>query len=62
MDTGWTYVRKQFLYILFIFLLCLLFLIVGLLIGYALIGDGKDPLAILSPSKWQLFIEKFTGQ
>lgn len=43
-------------------LLGLFCLALGLMIGYSLIGDGQNPLAILSPDKWAELIHKFTGK
>lgn len=61
MDTGWKYVTRQMLLILFIVLLCVVFLGLGLVIGYGFFGDGKHPFSILSLDKWQEIIAKFTG-
>jgi hypothetical protein len=61
MTSGWKYVAKQFGLILVVALLCCLFLAIGLMIGYGVIGEGKNPLAILSLDKWQSIIGKFTG-
>ena len=61
MTSGWKYVAKQFILILVIALLSCLFLASGLMIGYSVIGEGKNPFAILSLDKWQSIIGKFTG-
>lgn len=61
MTSGWKYVTKQLVLILVIALLCCLFLAIGLMIGYGIIGEGKNPFAILSLDKWQAIIGKFTG-
>ncbi|MCS4487768.1 DNA-directed RNA polymerase subunit beta [Streptococcus sciuri] len=61
MNTGWRYVVKQFSLLLVVALLCLLFLALGLVIGYGIIGDGKNPFAILSLETWKTLIGKFTG-
>lgn len=61
MTSGWKYVTKQLVLILVIALLCCLFLAIGLMIGYGIIGEGKNPFAILSFDKWQSIIGKFTG-
>ena len=61
MTSGWKYVAKQFVLILVIALLSCLFLAIGLMIGYSVIGEGKNPFAILSWDKWQSIIGKFTG-
>lgn len=56
-----TYIKKQLLFLLLILLLCLVCLAIGLMIGYSVIGDGKNPLSILSLSKWSSLLSKFTG-
>ena len=61
MTSGWKYVAKQFVLILVIALFSCLFLAIGLMIGYSVIGEGKNPFAILSLDKWQSIIGKFTG-
>ncbi|AWN18713.1 DNA-directed RNA polymerase subunit beta [Streptococcus sobrinus] len=60
--SGWAYVRHQLALILLVALLCLVFLAIGLMVGYAVLGEGHNPLAILSPNKWQELINKFTGK
>ena len=62
MTSGWKYVAKQLGLVLVVALLACLFLAVGLMIGYAVIGDGKNQFSILSIDKWQAIIGKFTGQ
>lgn len=61
MNTGWRYVVKQFGLLGLVALLCLFFLALGLVIGYGVIGDEKNPFSILSPGTWQDLIGKFTG-
>lgn len=56
------YVGKQLLLILVILLLALIIFAAGLMIGYAVVGDGENAWAILRPEKWQEIIGKFTGQ
>ncbi|MFU2164741.1 DNA-directed RNA polymerase subunit beta [Streptococcus pluranimalium] len=53
-------VLKQYAFILVIALLCLLFLAVGLMIGYSVIGDGKNAFSVLSLDKWQEWLAKFS--
>ncbi|MFU2206925.1 DNA-directed RNA polymerase subunit beta [Streptococcus pluranimalium] len=53
------YVLRQYLFIIVVVALCLLFLTLGLVIGYGIIGDGKDAFSILSLDKWQELIAKF---
>lgn len=62
MVSGWKYVRKQFGLIALVLLLGLVFFALGLMIGYAGLGEGRNPLAILSPEKWQAIFDKFTGR
>ena len=53
MTTGWKYVAKQLTLILVVVILSVLFLAIGLMLGYSVFGEGKNPLAILSLDKWQ---------
>ena len=53
------YVLRQYLFIIVVAALCILFLALGLIIGYGIIGDGKDAFSILSLDKWQKLIAKF---
>ncbi|EHJ51638.1 DNA-directed RNA polymerase subunit beta [Streptococcus macacae] len=62
MNSGWKYVRNQLAFLLLLALLGLVFLALGLMIGYSFIGEGKDPLSVLSWDKWQSIINKFTGK
>ncbi|EMB54362.1 DNA-directed RNA polymerase subunit beta [Streptococcus mutans] len=62
MNSGWKYVRNQLAFVVLIALLCLIFLAIGLMIGYSFIGEGRNPLSILSWDKWQSIINKFTGK
>lgn len=62
METGKRYVFNQLLLILMVILVGLLFLAAGLMIGYAILGDGRDALNILKPDTWHNIIAKFTGQ
>lgn len=61
MNKGLSCVGKQFGLIALIILLSFIFFLIGLMIGYGLIGDGHNMFAILSPNKWQSIINKFTG-
>ncbi|TWS95532.1 MULTISPECIES: DNA-directed RNA polymerase subunit beta [unclassified Streptococcus] len=56
------YVKKQFRLLGLVFLLSLLCFAIGLMIGYAVLGTGRNPLAILSPDKWQAIFDKFAGR
>ena len=55
------YVLRRLLLIFFVLLLGFLALGIGLMIGYGILGKGQDPLAILSPAKWQELISKIKG-
>lgn len=61
METGWKYVFKRLALFLVIALLALVFLALGLMLGYGVIGDGDNAWSILSPDKWRDLIGKFTG-
>ncbi|MFC3927042.1 DNA-directed RNA polymerase subunit beta [Streptococcus caprae] len=60
--SGWKYVVKQLGFIILIALLCLIFLGIGLVVGYGIIGDGENVWAILSPNKWSSILAQFTGK
>ena len=45
MNSGWKYVRNQLAFVVLIALLCLIFLAIGLMIGYSFIGEGRNPLS-----------------
>lgn len=62
MTSGWKYVVRQIGLVLLVALLACLFLAIGLMVGYGVIGDGKNPFSILSLDKWQSIIAKFAGQ
>lgn len=61
METGWKYVLKRLGLFAGIAFLGLLFLALGLMLGYGVIGDGDNAWSILSPDKWRELIGKFTG-
>lgn len=56
------YVGRQVLFVFLILLVALLIFALGLIVGYSIVGDGKDALSILSVDKWQEMISKFTGK
>lgn len=62
METGRPYVLRQIGIVFLIALVGILFLAAGLMIGYAVLGEGKDAWAILQPSTWQNIVTKFTGK
>ena len=57
-----SYVLRRFLLVIIVLLLGVLALGIGLMIGYGILGKGKDPWAILAPEKWHELIAKFTGK
>ena len=61
METGKGYVFRQLLLVLIVCLISLASLAIGLMIGYSVLGEGKDPISILKPESWQAIIAKFTG-
>lgn len=56
------YVNNQLLLVLGVILAGLVLFCIGLMVGYGVIGDGKNVWDILTPSKWQEIIGKFTGK
>ena len=62
METGKGYVFRQLLLVLIVCLISLASLSIGLMIGYSVLGEGKDPISILKPESWQAIIAKFTGK
>ena len=61
METGKGYVFRQLLLVLSVCVIGLAFLAIGLMVGYAVLGEGKDPISILKPETWQAIVAKFTG-
>lgn len=62
MSSGWRYVVRQVGLLLLVALLACLFLGIGLMVGYSVIGDGQHASSILSIDKWTDLIHKFTGK
>lgn len=58
MESNWSYFRKQWLMILGFLLVTLFLFALGLLFGYSVLGEGKQPLDILSPTTWQGLMDK----
>ena len=56
METGKGYVFRQLLLVLIVCLISLASLAIGLMIGYSVLGEGKDPISILKPESWQAII------
>ncbi|MCK1168742.1 DNA-directed RNA polymerase subunit beta [Streptococcus uberis] len=62
MSSGWRYVVRQVGLLLLVALLACLFLAIGLMVGYSVVGDGQHASSILSIDKWTDLIHKFTGK
>lgn len=62
MSSVWRYVVRQVGLLLLVALLACLFLAIGLIVGYSVIGDGQHASSILSIDKWTDLIHKFTGK
>ena len=62
MKTNLRYVGKQLGIVLLLAVLGIIIFAIGLVIGYGVIGDGKNPLSILSPDTWPDIIGKLTGK
>ncbi len=56
------FVGRQLLFVFLIIILALIIFAVGLMVGYAVVGDGDNAMSILSLDKWQEIINKFTGK
>lgn len=56
------YVGKNLLLLVIVLLIAALVFVLGLMLGYGVIGDGDNVFAVLSPAKWQELIGKFTGK
>lgn len=62
MSNNLKYLGKQLGIVILVLLVTALVFCIGLVIGYGVIGNGKDPWSILSPTTWNSIIGKFTGQ
>lgn len=62
MTDNFKYVGKQLGVIVLVVLAALLVFIIGLMIGYSVIGNGSDVWSILSPKTWNEVINKLTGK
>ena len=61
MKTNLRYVGKQLGIVLLLAVIGIIIFAVGLVIGYGVIGDGKNTWSILSPDTWSEIIGKLTG-
>ncbi len=57
-----SYVGKNLLLVVIVLLIAALVFVLGLMLGYGVIGDGDNVFAVLSPAKLQELIGKFTGK
>lgn len=57
-----SYVGKNLLLVVIVLLIATLVFVLGLMLGYGVIGYGDNVFAVLSPAKWQELIGKFTGK
>lgn len=57
-----SYVGKNLLLVVIVLLIAALVFVLGLMLGYGVIGYGDNVFAVLSPAKWQELIGKFTGK
>lgn len=57
-----SYVGKNLLLVVIVLLIAALVFVLGLMLGYGVIGDDDNVFAVLSPAKWQELIGKFTGK
>ena len=62
MKTNLRYVGKQLGIVLLLAVIGIIIFAIGLVIGYGVIGDGKNPLSILSSDTWSDIIGKLTGK
>ena len=61
MKTNLRYVGKQLGIVLLLAVIGIIIFAVGLVIGYGVIRDGKNPWSFLSPDTWSEIIGKLTG-
>lgn len=57
-----SYVGKQLALVCIVLIVGVLVFGLGLMIGYGVIGDGDNVFSILSPEKWHILFNKFTGK
>ena len=60
MKTKLKAIGKQLGIVLLVLTILAIVFALGLVIGYGIIGNGKDP--ILSPDTWKEILQKFTGK
>ncbi|MBO8052524.1 DNA-directed RNA polymerase subunit beta [Streptococcus suis] len=47
-----SYVGKNLILVAVVLLIAILVFVLGLMVGYGVIGDGDNVFAVLSPAKW----------
>ena len=62
MKTKLKAIGKQLGIVLLVLTILAIVFALGLVIGYGVIGNGKDPLSILSPDTWKEILQKFSGK
>ncbi len=62
MKTKLKAIGKQLGIVLLVLTILAIVFALGLVIGYGIIGNGKDPWSILSSDTWKEILQKFTGK
>ncbi len=62
MKTKLKAIGKQLGIVLLVLTILAIVFALGLVIGYGIIGNGKDTWSILSPDTWKEILQKFTGK
>ena len=62
MKTKLKAIGKQLGIVLLVLTILAIVFALGLVIGYGVIGIGKDPWSIFSPETWKEILQKFTGK
>lgn len=62
MKTKLKAIGKQLGIVLLVLTILAIVFALGLVIGYGVIGNGKDPWSILSADTWKEILQKFSGQ
>ena len=62
MKTKLKAIGKQLGIVLLVAFILVIVFALGLVIGYGVIGNGKDPWAILSTETWKEILQKFSAK
>ena len=62
MKTKLNAIGRQLGIVLLVLTILAIVFALGLVIGYGVIGNGKDPWSIFSPETWKEILQKFTGK